>query len=229
MLWKVSCNRCEGDKMGKDKNKKDQVKNSSVGRSIFRGMIFSKIIWILIIIIVVILLFISFNKSTFSSNKLTSIGFENIGELATQSAYCTEVNVTESSRELFGLTIPFTQSKYIYSYDFNIKAGFDFDEITWKESHNKITVNLPKVKVLSNEIIEDSFKVFHEEESVFTPISLEDNNDAINKMKKSAEKHAIKNGLFDNAIKNGEDMIERFIEREFDPDKYEIVFKLADE
>ena len=29
-----------------------------------------------------------------SESKTTKIGFENIGELATQSAYCTQVNVT---------------------------------------------------------------------------------------------------------------------------------------
>ena len=52
-----------------------------------------------------------------SESKSTKLGFENIGELATQTAYCTSVNVTEGSRELFGVTIPFTQSKYIYSYD----------------------------------------------------------------------------------------------------------------
>ena len=45
-----------------------------------------------------------------SGDKLTRLGFEDIGELATQAAYCTEVNVTEGARELFGLTIPFTQS-----------------------------------------------------------------------------------------------------------------------
>lgn len=63
-----------------------------------------------------------------SESKSTKLGFENIGELATQTAYCTSVNVTEGSRELFGVTIPFTQSKYIYSYDIVIKAGFDFTE-----------------------------------------------------------------------------------------------------
>ena len=213
--------------MKKDKLEKSKAKDSGVGRSIFRGMVVSKIIWILVVIIVVVLLVISFNKDTFSSNKLTNIGFENIGQLATQSAFCTEVNVTESSREIFGLTIPFTQSKYIYSYDFNIKAGFDFDEISWKENNKKITVNLPEVQILSNEIIEDSFKVFHEEESVFTPISLEDNNAAIEKMKKSAEEHAIKNGLLKNAIANGEDMITRFFEKEYDLNEYEIVFHVA--
>lgn len=212
--------------MRKNKTAKDAdvPQNNQVGRNILKGIIFSKIIWILIIIIVIILLFISFNKDTFSSNKITNIGFEDMGELATQSAFCTEVNVTEASRDIFGITIPFTQSKYVYSYDFNIKAGFDFDEITWEEKHNKIIVNLPKVRILSNEIVKDSFKVFHEEESVFTPISLKDNNAAVEKMKVSAEKNAVKNGLYEYATKNCEKMLRSFFAREFDPDEYEIEF-----
>lgn len=60
------------------------------------------------------------------SSKTTRLGFEDIGEMATQAAYTTQVNVTEGSRVLWGVTIPFTQSKYIYSYDVTIKAGIDF-------------------------------------------------------------------------------------------------------
>ena len=46
-----------------------------------------------------------------SESKTTKIGFENIGELATQSAYCTQVNVTDASREFNGVTITFTQDR----------------------------------------------------------------------------------------------------------------------
>ena len=46
-------------------------------------------------------------------SQTTKLGFEDIGELATQEANCTEVNVTEDVRNLFGIDIPFTQSKYI--------------------------------------------------------------------------------------------------------------------
>lgn len=59
-----------------------------------------------------------------SSSKTTTLGLRNIGELATQSAYVTEVDVLEDARTLFGMSLPGTQSKYIYSYDFVIKAGF---------------------------------------------------------------------------------------------------------
>ena len=94
-----------------------------------------------------------------SGNKLTRLGFEDIGELATQAAYCTEVNVTEGAREIFGLTIPFTQSKYVYSYDVVIKAGLDFGDIDWTVGEDTITVRLPEIRILSSEIDLDSFRV----------------------------------------------------------------------
>lgn len=76
---------------------------------------------------------IGFQEFISFKNKTTKIGFEDMGELATQTAYCTELNVTDKSKNFFGVTIPFTQSKYIYSYDIVIKAGFDFEEIEWKK------------------------------------------------------------------------------------------------
>ena len=42
-------------------------------------------------------------KSLFSTDgKTTRLGFEDIGQLATQAAYCTEVKVAEKSAELWG-------------------------------------------------------------------------------------------------------------------------------
>ena len=178
--------------------------------------------------LIVVALVLGISKGVTSDNKATDLALENIGEMATQSAYCTEVNVTGDDKKIFGITIPFTQSKYVYSYDFNIKAGYDFGEIKWKVSNKKIIVNLPEVRVLSNEIVEDSFKVFHEEESVFTPISLADHNEAVGQMKKDAEAHAVKNGLFDEAQSNAKVILKSFFYKEYDPDEYEIEFNFKE-
>ncbi|MBF7097797.1 DUF4230 domain-containing protein [Alkalibacter mobilis] len=160
-----------------------------------------------------------------SGSQTTEIGFENIGELATQSAYCTELNVTDKSRDLFGVTIPFTQSVYMYSYDIIIKAGYDFEDIKWDENENRIEVTLPKAKILSNEIDLDSFKIYHEKESIFTKISMAENNEAIQKLKQKAEKDAIENGLLENARNNVETILTGFFGNVYDLKKYEIIFK----
>lgn len=159
-----------------------------------------------------------------SGNKLTRLGFEDIGELATQAAYCTEVNVTEGARELFGLTIPFTQSKYVYSYDVVIKAGFDFREVKWKVEGKTIKVTLPEVKILSSQLDLDSFQLYHEAESIFMQISLQDNNEAIKAMVADAQEQAVANGLLEEARKNGELILQGFFANVYDLSEYTIEF-----
>ncbi len=141
-----------------------------------------KVIAILVIGILLSTGVVGMRKLISNHSKTTKIGFEDIGELATQTAYCTEVNVTEASREFYGIEIPFTQSKYVYSYDVIIKAGFDFSEIEWSEKDSVIEIRLPATKILSREIKADSFKVYHEKESIFRHITLAENNDAMDKI-----------------------------------------------
>lgn len=160
------------------------------------------------------------------SGKTTKIGFEDIGELATQEARCTEIENIQDAREFFGLfEIPFTQSHYIYSYDVEIKAGINFGEIKWKQEDEKIVVRLPEVKVLSNEIDLDSFEIYLEDESIFQQITLEENNEVVISMKERAEEDAVANGLLDKARENAETILTSFFAQVYDLSEYEIVFE----
>lgn len=153
--------------------------------------------------------------------------FENIGELATQSAYCRQINVTSDVRTLFGMDIPFTQSKYVYSYDVVIKAGFDFAEIEpiVDEDNKTITIKMPAAKILSNEIKDDSLEIYLEKESIFTPITLTENNEARIELKNKAIKDAVKNDLFEDTRKNAELLLKSFIGKQYDLNTYKLVFE----
>lgn len=211
------------EQMERKNRKEKKTKNSKVSRFVSRN--FGTILKLALLIAIVAAIGVGVRVINVSESKTTKIGFEDIGEMATQSAYCTEVNVTEDAKELYGMRIPFTQSKYIYSYDIVIKAGHDFNEIEWKEKNKTIEVKLPEAKVLSNELDMDSFKVYHEEESIFSKITLEENNDAVKKMKLNAQENAIANGLLENARSNAETMLTGFFADEYDLDEYKIVFK----
>lgn len=195
------------------------------GSGFFKLYLTQKAVKIILIIAVIVILFIGVSRYFLTESRTTKLGFEDIGELATQTAYCTEVNVTEAARELFGMTIPFTQSKYIYSYDIQIKAGFDFEEIEWEVNGSTIEVRLPETKILSSEIDLDSFKVYLEDESIYREITLEENNEALKSMKQSAEDDAVANGLLENARSNAETILTGFFGNVYDMDEYEIVFK----
>ena len=159
-----------------------------------------------------------------SDSKTTRLGFEDLGELATQAAYCTEVNVTEAYRELFGLTIPFTQSKYIYSYDVEVRAGLDFQDVRWSVEEDAIRVTLPEIRILGAELELDSFRVYHEEESIFRPITLDETNAAMEALKDSAVEDAIANGLLESARSNAEAILTGFFAQAYDLTAYSLEF-----
>ena len=164
-----------------------------------------------------------------SDEKITEIGFENIGELATQSVTTTTVRVETKDLKLFNVSIPLTQSKYIYTYNTTIKAGINFSDVKWQlgdtddTSHN-IYVDIPEVKTLSADIDLDSFKVLHEENNIFSPITLTEHNDSLIQLRENALSAAINSGLYDRALDNAKTILTSFISQVYPSNEYNIIF-----
>ena len=164
-----------------------------------------------------------------SDEKITEIGFENIGELATQSVTTTTVRVETKDLKLFNVSIPLTQSKYIYTYNTTIKAGINFSDVKWQlgdtddTSHN-IYVDIPEVKTLSADIDLDSFKVLHEENNIFSPITLTEHNDSLIQLRENALSDAINSGLYDRALDNAKTTLTSFISQVYPSNEYSIIF-----
>lgn len=187
-----------------------------------------------IVAVVVALLTFGATEVFRSKSVTTKIGFEDIGELATQSAFCTQVNSPEDVRTLFGkFNIPFTENTIIYSYNVIIKAGFDFGEIKYKVNENskKISVDLPEARILSADIDRDSQEIYIEDESLFNNFTLEERNAEDKKMIETAKRTSIENGLFDNARDNAEIILKGFFSNQYDMEEYKITFnhKISDE
>ena len=190
-----------------------------------------------IVIIAALVIALIYTKKTASvsyqtDGKVTQLGFENIGELATQSVTTTSVRVETKDRKLFDISIPFTESKYIYTYNTNIKAGINFSDVVWnfgdtEDTKNTIYVQIPEVKALSCELDLDSFKVLHESTSIFTPITLIEHNDAVKQLTDDALSDAISNGLYDKALENAKTLLSSFIYQVCPSDQYSIVFSEA--
>ena len=164
-----------------------------------------------------------------SDEKITEIGFENIGELATQSVTTTTVRVETKDLKLFNVSIPLTQSKYIYTYNTTIKAGINFSDVKWQlgdtddTSHN-IYVDIPEVKTLSADIDLDSFKVLYEENNIFSPITLTEHNDSLIQLRENALSDAINSGLYDRALDNAKTILTSFISQVYPSNEYSIIF-----
>lgn len=171
----------------------------------------------LLIVIIALALFggVKFLEQEFiSENKTLKLNLADIGELATQTAYVTEVQTLEKKMNLFDIDIPFTGSKLIFSYDVLIKAGYDFAEIKLEriDTHKKeVIITLPPCKILAKDLNPASFKLYHEQKNVFTAISLKETNESYEELLAAAEKKAIENGILTEARKNAQILLKNQI------------------
>lgn len=166
--------------------------------------------------------------------KVTQISLKDIGELATQEAYITVVEPMSDDRKLLenvlDVTVPFTESICIFSHDFIITAGYQFDEIIpivtegTEETKGKIEISLPEAEILSNGIVPDSEKVYYERESIFKNLSEADKAELRGKMGEKAETQAIENGLLVRAKENAKKVLSNFVYNFYSPDEYEIIY-----
>ncbi|MGN0185968.1 MAG: DUF4230 domain-containing protein [Aristaeellaceae bacterium] len=183
-------------------------------------------ILIAVIVILGLMVAVGITTARVIRSRPVKFGLENIGELVTQSGYYTNVQVIEDWREVFGWQVPFTQSKYVYSYDGIIKAGVDFSlvSVTVDDLKHEIVMKLPDIKILSNEVDLDSLQVYDSRNNVFTPLEIDDVNEASKKMKEEAEKSAINNGLLESARENAEFLLRGFVASFFDMQNYTVRF-----
>ncbi len=197
------------------------------------GKIFSggkrRIILLVVALLVVaaLVVYLSSVVAFQTQSNTTAFDLKNIGELATQSGFFTEVNVIDDAKKLFNWNIPFTTSKYIFSYDGVIKAGIDFAQIEWSadETNKTVNVRLPQSKVLSKELKEDSLEIYDERQSVFTPLTLTDIQQSRQEMLAELEQTAKENGLLEQASENAKVLITGFLGAKYSPAEYTYVFE----
>ena len=186
---------------------------------------------VVIAIAVLFSVYVGIGVSVEVSSRPIMFGLRDIGELSTQAGYYTNVQVIEGSRTVFGIEVPFTQSKYVFSYDGVIKAGLDFSliELEIDPLGKKMTVMLPEIKILSNEIDEGSLEVYDESKNIFSPLHLEDMNSSLGELKRKSQETAIENGLLDQARANAELLIEGFLlSYSEEMGQYDVVFEWSD-
>lgn len=166
--------------------------------------------------------------STYHARKSRTVNLrmENIGELSTQAAYYTNVQVIRNDRKVFDITVPFTQNQYIYSYDGIIKAGIDFSKLRAiaNEIDKTITVTIPHAFITSNEVDENSLEIYDESRNIFTPLKLEDIQASRELMKEEAAETAMQNGILEAAETNAKQLIECFLKTDPANEQYTILF-----
>lgn len=104
------------------------------------------------------------NNAT-NEETIKELSFKDIGTLSTQEAYITVVENMNDVKQILGVNIPGTKSVCIFSHDFLITAGYNFEdiktEVTEKtnDSKGKIIIYLPEAQILTSGIVSDKVKV----------------------------------------------------------------------
>lgn len=158
------------------------------------------------------------------TSDMISSSISNIGQLATQEMTFTQVETFESNVTINEFDIPLTKSKLIYSYDGEIKAGINFEdvEVEKDDEARQISVYIPHSELLSTEIDTESFELYDEKVSIFNKISMEDISVSLDELVKKAEEKSISKGILKKADENAKKLIENFLKGTFEIDGYKI-------
>lgn len=170
---------------------------------------------IVLILIVVLALGINYSYVFNKEADTLSIGFKNVGQLVTQSAFIRVLEDSTVNRKIFEkFEIPFTESRKMFSYIVQVDAAINFEEISIEdinESTKTIKVKLPHAKVYNATPDLKSFKSYIDSESLFSRIDSEKYNEALKDLTNQGKQDAIDNGILEKADENGKNIIESFI------------------
>lgn len=172
-----------------------------------------------IVAILIVGMLIFYAGTRFASNsdepEITSTGItqqlQDIEELATLSYNYTKVGKFSNSLQFNGWDIPLTQKSFLITYDGKLKAGIKMNKVEVALSDNTITVSIPEIEILSNEIDESSIEVYDETRNIFNPISINDYADFATSQKEAVEAEAIENGLLSEAATKTQNTIKKYL------------------
>ncbi|MDD7043881.1 MAG: DUF4230 domain-containing protein [Anaerococcus sp.] len=142
-----------------------------------------------------------FNAKPEISSDIVLEQLQDVKELTTLKYTYTNVGSFENENEFYGVKIPFTLKKFIVSYDGNLSAGIDLDdvEVNVDNKGKKINITMPEAKILSHQIDEDSLTIFDEKNSIFNQFKIEDFQQFRVAEMKKVENDMIEKGFLDQA------------------------------
>ena len=116
---------------------------------------------------------------------------------------------------LNGTKVPFSEKVCVISMDGTIKIGIDVNkvDVECNDRSKTITVSLPKSKVLSNELHEDTLYVYTEKDSIFNRLNATDHSKLRSKIKEDSERLAQENGALDQADERAQHLIQTMLEQ----------------
>ena len=122
---------------------------------------------------------------------------------------------TGDAKKILGFSLPFTSKEMMISYSGTIKVGPDLNEgmkVDLDEASGKVNVSIPRSRILSHEINEDSLKVMYVKNGVFNSVTPENANTLRKEMKAHKEKSVNESDMLTQADEKAAGQITTFLQ-----------------
>lgn len=151
-------------------------------------------------------------KTNLLSNKIEE-NILKLVELSTVKYNYTNIVEYEDKMQLSGITIPFTNKRFILKYSGYIKAGIDLStiEVNLKDK-NTVEVKMNKAEIFENVIPEEDVYFYDERDSVFNKLSFKELYVVLIQEKEKMKEEVIEKGILNDAEKNGTEAIKSLLE-----------------
>ena len=172
-----------------------------------------KILLIVVVIILIVMLGVVVPNKIKHRETVLEFGFKDVGELVTQEWYGRILEDSSKDRKIFNkFSVPFTESRIIFSLDVEVTAGLDFTEIEWQlKDENTIIIKLPKAEIYKYYQVPNTFNSYLDDESWFTNIGSQERHGLEDAVVEKGKQTALDAGLLEKANKNAKIIIEQMV------------------
>lgn len=206
--------------------KRKEKKRSYLGKFIKTLPLAVKVITIIIVTGLLIGIGATIPNMIKSNETVIDFGFKNVGKLVTQEWYGRILEDSSKDRKIFNtISVPFTESRLIFSTDVEILAGVDFEQIKYEVLNEKVIVTLPHSQVYKSYEVQGSFKSYLDDESWFTNINSTEQQKLKDAIVEKGKNQAIESGLLDKADENAKNIIKNMIKGNEITKNFEVEFK----
>ena len=152
---------------------------------------------------------------------------QDVGKLVTEEYFFTELVEYSSVKTLWKITLPWTKSAFLISYDGTVSAGVDLTGVTVEldEASKTVRVLTPEAEIMAVDIDYDSFVCYSENSGIGNRISIRDFNDALQSVEKTAREKAIEKGVLDRAQEHADFLIRQIISSLVDLGEYSLTIE----
>lgn len=137
--------------------------------------------------------------------------FSDIAQLVTQEYDYTDVGkYSKDDAKLFDISIPFTGSSFLVTYDGSVTAGIKDitqSQVSIDDSTQTVSVTLPDVEVLDSHIDTDSVETYDQTFNPISQISVDEVTSFLSDRENYEKDTAVNSGLLDKARQHAEDVV----------------------